>query len=144
MEKRTSNLILVNSRDEVLLQLRDDIPTIPYPNTWCLPGGHIEGEESPEECLVREMEEEMGIRVENLTKFMEIVYPDETEYFFVAQMEFDVGDIDLKEGQALGWFSRETVCQLPMAHNDGMVVETFFRRRGARVSPRPSNSRPSN
>jgi 8-oxo-dGTP diphosphatase len=138
MKKRTANLILLNSRDEVLLQLRDDIATIPYPNTWCLPGGHIEGEESPAECLVREMQEEMGIGLENLTKFMEMEYPDETEYFFLAQMDFDVGDIELKEGQAIGWFSRETVCQLPMAHNDGMVVETFFGQRGDGESSRPN------
>jgi 8-oxo-dGTP diphosphatase len=138
MEKRTSNLILVNSRDEVLLQLRDDISTIPYPNTWCLPGGHIEGEESPEACLVREMEEEMGISPADLDYFMEIAYPDETEYYFLAHMDFDVGDIELTEGQAIGWFSREAVCQLPMAHNDGMVVETYFSQCGARESPRPS------
>ena len=138
MEKRTSNLIVVNSRDEVLLQLRDDILTIPYPNTWCLPGGHVEGDESPEECLIREMEEEMGIRVENVTKFMELDYPDETEYFFVAQMDFEVGDIELKEGQAINWFSRDTVCQLPMAHNDGVVVETFFSQLGAEENSRPS------
>src|SRR5262245_24544273 len=109
MEKRTSNVIVVNSRDEVLLQLRDDIPTIPYPNTWCLPGGHIEGEESPTECLVREMQEEMGICLENLTKFMEIHYPDGAEYFFSAQMEFDVGDIELKEGQAINWVPPDAV-----------------------------------
>jgi len=138
MEKRTSNLILVNSRDEVLLQLRDDIPTIPYPNTWCLPGGHIEGEESPTECLVREMQEEMGIRLENLTKFMEMEYPDETEYFFLAQMDFDVGDIELREGQAIDWFSRDTVRQLPTAHNDGVVVEAFFSQIGAGENSRLS------
>ena len=138
MKKGTANLILLNSRDEVLLQLRDDIPTIPYPNTWCLPGGHIEGGESPAECLVREMQEEMGISLENLTKFMELEYPDETEYFFLAQMDFDAGDIELKEGQAISWFSRERVHQLPMAHNDGVVVETFFDQIGTGESSRLS------
>jgi 8-oxo-dGTP pyrophosphatase MutT (NUDIX family) len=111
--------------------LRDDIPTIPNPNTRRLPGGHIEGRESPAERLVREMQEEMGIGLENLTKFMEMKYPDEAEYFFLAQMDFDVVDIELKEGQAIYGFSRDTVCQLPMAHNDGVVVATFFSQRGA-------------
>jgi 8-oxo-dGTP diphosphatase len=138
MEKRTSNLILVNSRDEVLLQLRDDIATIPYPNTWRLPGGHIEGDESPEGCLVREMQEDMGICLENLTKFMEIHYPDEAEYFFSAQMDFDVGDVELKEGQAINWVPPDTVHHLPMAHNDGLVIETFFSQRGAGENSRPS------
>jgi 8-oxo-dGTP diphosphatase len=126
MKNRTANLILLNPNDEVLLQLRDDVPTIPYPNTWCLPGGHIEGEESPEECLVREMREEMGIDLQNLRRFMEMEYPDEREFFFLARMDFDVHDIALTEGQAINWFSREVVPQLPMAHNDGMIVEMFF------------------
>jgi hypothetical protein len=77
------------------------------------------------------MEEEMGIRLQNLTKLMEIHYPDEAEYFFMAQMDIDVDDIDLKEGQAVNWFSRDMVCQLPMAHNDGIVVEAFFSQIGA-------------
>src|SRR5262249_53456486 len=102
----------------------------------CLPGGHIEGEESPTERLVREMQEEMGICLENLTKFMEIHYSDGAEYFFSAQMEFDVGDIELKEGQAINWVSPDAVHLLPMAHNDGWVVATFFSQRGAGESPR--------
>ena len=122
----------------MLLQLRDDIPTIPYPNTWCLPGGPIEGGESPADCLVREMQDEMGIRLENLTKFMELEYPDETAYFFLAQMDFEVSEIELKEGQAINWFLRDTVRQLPMAHNDGVVVETFFSQLGAEESSRLS------
>ncbi|MFH1417064.1 MAG: NUDIX domain-containing protein [Planctomycetota bacterium] len=34
------------------------------PLTWCFPGGHIEDGESQPEALVREMREELGIRVE--------------------------------------------------------------------------------
>lgn len=69
MEKRTANLILINSHGEVLLQLQDDIPTIPYPNMWCLPGVHIEGDETPEECLIREMGDEVGITLPPLTLY---------------------------------------------------------------------------
>ncbi len=126
MEKRTANLILLNSCDEVLLQLRDNISTIPYPNMWCLPGGHIEPNETPEECLAREMYEEMGIELEHLSLFAEKRYPDETEYFFVSRKSFDARDIKLTEGQAIAWFSRDAVQQLDMAHNDGKVIEEFY------------------
>jgi 8-oxo-dGTP diphosphatase len=126
VEKRTANLILVNSRNEVLLQLRDDIPTIPYPNTWCLPGGHIEGDETAEECLSREMREEMGIAMPGVSFFTEMRYPDEIEYFFVARMDVNVLDVDLKEGQAIAWFSFEATRSLSIAHNDKAIVESFF------------------
>lgn len=37
-----AGIILLNSEDQILLILREDIPTIPYPNMWDLPGGHVE------------------------------------------------------------------------------------------------------
>ncbi|MGI9389426.1 MAG: NUDIX domain-containing protein [Boseongicola sp.] len=41
--------------------LRDDIASIPYPDHWDLPGGGREGQETPEETVLRETEEEIGI-----------------------------------------------------------------------------------
>jgi mutator protein MutT len=35
-----------------------------FPNAWVLPGGHIELQETFEECVVREVWEESGIKVE--------------------------------------------------------------------------------
>ena len=37
----------------ILTILRDDKPTIPWPNTWELPGGGREGDETPFECAAR-------------------------------------------------------------------------------------------
>ena len=47
--------------DKLLTILRDDKPTIPWPNMWELPGGGREGDESPFECVAREVHEELGI-----------------------------------------------------------------------------------
>lgn len=47
--------------NQVLVSLRDDLPTIPYPNTWDLPGGGREGTETPFECVAREVWEELGL-----------------------------------------------------------------------------------
>ena len=35
----------------ILVILRDNKPDIPWPNTWELPGGGREGQETPLECL---------------------------------------------------------------------------------------------
>jgi 8-oxo-dGTP diphosphatase len=32
-----------------------------YPDVWDLPGGHLEAGESPDQALIRELEEELGI-----------------------------------------------------------------------------------
>ena len=47
----------------ILTILRDDNPTIPWPNLWELPGGGREGDESPFECVSREVYEELSIQL---------------------------------------------------------------------------------
>ncbi|MES2215871.1 MAG: NUDIX domain-containing protein [Patescibacteria group bacterium] len=39
-------------------------PKKPAPRYWKLPGGRSEGEETPEECAVREIEEELGLEID--------------------------------------------------------------------------------
>lgn len=52
---------LVDADGRVLLQQRP--PGKPMADLWEFPGGKIEAGESPEIALVRELEEELGIRV---------------------------------------------------------------------------------
>ena len=47
----------------ILTYLRDDRPGLRFANWWDLPGGGREGAESPQECLLREVEEEFGLRL---------------------------------------------------------------------------------
>jgi 8-oxo-dGTP diphosphatase len=47
--------------DRVLCYLRDDKPGLPFPGFWDLPGGGREGDETPEGCLLRELNEEFGL-----------------------------------------------------------------------------------
>ena len=46
----------------VLVYLRDEKPDLRWAGLWDLPGGGREGE-SPEDCLLRELEEEFGLRL---------------------------------------------------------------------------------
>lgn len=50
--------------ESLVTYLRDDKPDIPYPNTWDFAGGERLGNESPVECGLRELFEELGLRVE--------------------------------------------------------------------------------
>lgn len=47
----------------ILTYLRDDVPGLPWAGLWDLPGGGREGAESPEDCLLREVMEEFGLRL---------------------------------------------------------------------------------
>ncbi len=45
----------------ILTYLRDDFAHIPWPALWDLPGRGREGNETPEACVLRELEEEFGL-----------------------------------------------------------------------------------
>jgi 8-oxo-dGTP diphosphatase len=47
----------------VLVYLRDERPDLRWAGLWDLPGGGREGAEGPEDCLLRELEEEFGLRL---------------------------------------------------------------------------------
>ena len=57
--KKIAAIIFENNEDEILLYLRDNKPTIPFPNHWDLFGGYVEEGETPEQALVREVKEEL-------------------------------------------------------------------------------------
>jgi 8-oxo-dGTP diphosphatase len=55
--------LLLLAGDQVLTYLRDDTPDLGWAGLWDLPGGGREGDESPEDCALRELEEEFGLRL---------------------------------------------------------------------------------
>ena len=61
MKRKGTSIIFVNDKRQILLFLRDDKPGLPYRNMWDIPGGHVEDGETPEQCIVREMKEEMDL-----------------------------------------------------------------------------------
>jgi 8-oxo-dGTP diphosphatase len=69
VQDRFSINVVVNARNEVLL-LKRGVTTTIGPGRWGLPAGHNEAGESPEDCSIRELEEEIGTdhRVELVRK----------------------------------------------------------------------------
>ena len=81
----------------ILTILRDDNPTIPWPNLWELPGGGREGDESPFECVAREVYEELGIHLTEDCLLWSKIYPSmlyegRQSVFMVGQLSQDQFD----------------------------------------------------
>lgn len=77
--------------DKILTILRDDKETIPWPNMWELPGGGREGNETPFECVAREVYEELNIQLSKDDIIWSWIYPsmlDENKksVFLVGQL----------------------------------------------------------
>jgi 8-oxo-dGTP diphosphatase len=127
-----SGILFVNSASEVLLLLRDDKPNIPFPNCWDIPGGMVEPGETPEQCVVREMREEIGVEVPTPNLFRVYQYPERVDHVFWLRRDLNIADIQLTEGQRLKWFSKNEIQDAPaevFAFGFKRVILDFFQER---------------
>ena len=81
--------IVLLHEDMLIAYKRDDKADIPFPGLWDLPGGGREGDETPIECALRELEEEFSIRIEPKRIHWSREYPGlrpegPVSYFFVG------------------------------------------------------------
>ena len=109
-----------------MLFLRDNKPDLPYPNMWDVPGGHVEADESPEKCIVREMKEEMDLILDEFELFSKIEFEDRIEYTFWTRADLDIDEIELTEGQKLKWFTRDEAKRTQLAYGFNEIVEKFY------------------
>jgi 8-oxo-dGTP diphosphatase len=126
MKRKGCSIIFINDDHQVLLFLRDNIPTIPFPNMWDVPGGHVEPDETPEACIVREMQEEMELELENFSLFSVMEFPDRIEYTFWKKNNLDIERITLHEGQCLKWFDQKEIEETELALGFNEILSSFF------------------
>lgn len=109
-------------RAQLVAYRRDDIPAIPWPGLWDLPGGGREGAETPAECALREVEEEFGLalapeRVRWCRRYPGMLDPERWSYFLAAEISpAEVAAIRFgEEGQYWQMMSIEDFLALPDA-----------------------------
>lgn len=93
---------IIRQDDQVLLCQRKEGALA---GKWEFPGGKIENGETPEECLVREIEEELGIaiNVENIYQAVHTHY-DHGDFLVIGYLARHVeGEISLRVHSAYAW-----------------------------------------
>ena len=78
---------------------------------WEFPGGKIESEETAEACIVREIQEELGVTLRVLRKFTDVIYeyPDKTVHLHFFLAEIASGKLARKEHNALAWITADEI-----------------------------------
>ena len=128
MKRKGTSIIFVNDQKQVLLLLRDDKPDIPYPNMWDIPGGHVDDGETPEQCIVREMKEEMDLNLEEFQLLSVMEFIDRIEYTFWKKANLDLEKINLHEGQKLKWFTEFEARNTNLAYGFNEIIDDFFEK----------------
>jgi 8-oxo-dGTP diphosphatase len=126
MKRQGCSILFVNYQTQILLFLRDDFPHIPYPNTWDVPGGHVEEGETAAQCIVREMKEEMGFDLEGFELFSVKEFSDRIEHTFWKSADLNIDEISLQEGQRLRWFAEEEAKATTLAYGFNEIVADFY------------------
>jgi len=123
MSKIIIDFCILNERNQLYIQKRVKNRKI-YPNVWELPGGTLEKDEKIEECIARELKEELNLdlsKIGNLIYKTNFIYKNENyiyqvfeifvknwqnfkleenkadEFKFISQDEIDVLNINRKK-----------------------------------------------
>lgn len=126
MERKLTTLCYIEKADSYLMLHRVKKDNDVNKDKWIGVGGHMEENESPEECIVREVREETGFTLTNyrLRGIVTFVLEDwGTEYMFLYTADgFEGNMIECNEGN-LEWIKKSEVYDLPVWEGD----KIFFR-----------------
>lgn len=125
-----SSSIILNAKKQILLLQRSTKSS--YPNYWQLVEGKIEKNESPESSLIREIREEIGVRVSDIK--LDSVFYNEIEakglrylcFRNVFKTDAHPNVIKLSnEHIAFGWFDRKDIKKLPLLPGTENILRKF-------------------
>jgi len=122
MVQAASAIILKDKR--ILLVKRSGYGA--YPNTWACAGGRADGNETPEEAVVRELKEEVNLDF-TPTRVYKKWYHDDREMFrFLGDWK---GNIKLQEEELkeYNWFSYDEAIKLDLGFDYREVVEMLHK-----------------
>ena len=104
---------------------------------WLVPGGGVEGDETPEECCIREAEEETGVVVRPIRHFLTLYeYYEEYRYishYFVCEAvgagRMRLTDAEVRRGLTPRWIPLQEAVEMFSQHQEYAAVSE--EKRGA-------------
>jgi 8-oxo-dGTP diphosphatase len=111
----------------ILATRRSEVMNLPL--KWEFPGGKIEDGETAEDCLHRELKEELNIEIEIIKKLddQSYDYDDFSINFIPFLSRYLSGDLVLSEHKDYKWLPKDELMFLDWAHADIPVMMEFLK-----------------
>lgn len=96
-----------------------------YKDYWEIPGGKLEPGETPEECIVREIKEELAteIKAEKILGVVEYDYPNFHLTMHCILCTIVSGELKLLEHEAAKWVTKETLRSVDWLPADQLILD---------------------
>jgi len=113
-------------REKILLTRRGYQP---FQGRWCLPGGHIDPEESAQQAIIREVQEEVGLSFDArfFGYFDEIIPELDIHAVVLIFTGKTTGQLQAQPGEVteLEWFSITEAQSLSLAFQHNLILEAY-------------------
>lgn len=120
--KRLAGVVLYKDR-RVLLQHRDQDPSIRWSGYWAIFGGHLKDNEDIIKGLKREIIEELGITLSSFKGSFLIEFCKTSErYIFLHPLNEPVQYLELREGQNMALFGYSEIQSLNIIPRDRKIL----------------------
>lgn len=102
----------------------------PFKDYWCIPGGHIEFGEDPENAVIREVKEEVGLDIK--PRFLGYVneYYGDLDWHAVALMFYSKAEGEIQQNKEeikeIKWFDKEEILKMDLAFEHKKVIKDFI------------------
>ena len=117
---------IIEQNGTVLTAQRSAAMSLPL--KWEFPGGKIEAGETAEECLIRELREELGVSVFIGSALSPAThcYPDFTVTLYPFTCRLTGGTVSMYEHHALKWVEPQQMADLDWAAADLPVIREYL------------------
>jgi 8-oxo-dGTP diphosphatase len=119
---------IIIHQEKVLAARRGE--SMDLPEKWEFPGGKVDEDESPEQCLIREIKEELNMEIEILFELASVQYsyPTKTIQLLPFCANWIGGKIKLLEHSEIRWLGKNELLSLDWAPADVPLVHELFEK----------------